>query len=229
MPSLKKIFLSLFIAVSLGELAASVWSLEILGTLCKPAIMFTLGVYYWCAILPGSRSFLLILGILSSCIGDVLLMLLPKNESFFMFGLMAFLIAHVIYILTYRQHRNEGHDDQLRGIQKIRFAFPIVLAGTGMIIVLYPVLGAMQVPVVLYTLVIIVMVLNALFRYGHTTDKSFWMVFTGAVFFMISDSILAINKFLQPIAGATFWIMSSYIVAQFLIVDGLTRHAGKAN
>jgi hypothetical protein len=41
---------------------------------------------------------------------------------------------------------------------------------------------------------------------------------------MISDSLLAINKFLQPVAGSAFLIMGSYITAQLLIIEGLIRH-----
>ena len=65
------------------------------------------------------------------------------------------------------------------------------------------------------------MVLNALFRYGRTTSASFWMVFFGALLFMASDSLLAVNKFMMPIYHAHIWIMLTYISAQFLIVDGL--------
>lgn len=224
---MKKILLFVFIAVSAGELASILLSAELAATIFKPAIMITLGLYYLTAVEKENRSGLLVLAILFSCLGDVLLLMVFKRESFFMYGLMAFLIAHVLYILVYRQHKYESDVDQLKGIQKIRFAFPIVLAGTGMIIVLYPVLGNMQVPVVVYTAVIIIMVLNALFRYGQTNDRSFWLVFVGAVLFMISDSLLAINKFLQPVSSATFWIMLTYIVAQFLIVEGLIKNQSK--
>jgi hypothetical protein len=46
------------------------------------------------------------------------------------------------------------------------------------------------------------------------------MFFTGALFFMLSDSLLAINKFYRPFPLAGFLIMLSYIVAQYLIVIG---------
>ena len=75
-----------------------------------------------------------------------------------------------------------------------------------------------------YALILIVMVLNSVFRYGRTINASFWLVFVGSIFFMLSDSVLAINKFFSPVTAAGFWVMSTYILAQFLIIQGLLKH-----
>jgi uncharacterized membrane protein YhhN len=80
------------------------------------------------------------------------------------------------------------------------------------------------VPVMLYALVLTLMVLNALFRFKRTGAASFAMVFGGAILFMISDSVLAVNKFLEPVSHSGIWIMSTYISAQFLIVEGILQH-----
>lgn len=141
-----------------------------------------------------------------------------------MLGLVSFLLAHVTYILAYRQHRYDS-DEGLSGVQRFRFSFPFILAGSGLVTVLYPHLGDLKVPVMIYALVIVLMVINALFRYGHTTMKSFWLVFVGAILFMISDSLLAFNKFVVPIDGAGFWTMLTYITAQYGIVQGVLLHA----
>jgi uncharacterized membrane protein YhhN len=190
----------------------------------KPVIMLTLGLYYLASVAKEERSMLVVLAVLFCCGGDTFLMLQHINSSFFIFGLVSFLIAHVLYTLSYRNHAHETDENELQGIQKIRFAFPIVLAGTGLIIVLYPVLGDLRFPVIVYALILVIMVLNALFRYGRTTYKSFWMVFTGAVLFMVSDALLAVNRFLEPVEAGTFWVMFTYISAQFLIVEGLIVH-----
>jgi uncharacterized membrane protein YhhN len=151
-------------------------------------------------------------------------MLEAQQPIFFMLGLSAFLLAHIFYVVAYRQHQDESDDNALKGIQKIRFAFPIVLAGTGLIVVLYPSLGDLKLPVVIYALVLIIMVVNAVFRYGRTSSTSFGLVFGGSLLFMMSDALLAINKFFEPVASADFWIMSAYILAQFLIIKGLCVH-----
>ncbi len=93
-----------------------------------------------------------------------------------------------------------------------------------MVVVLYPTLGGLRMPVMLYALVITVMALQALFRFGYTSTKSFALIFCGAICFMISDSLLAINKFLQPVPMASLCIMATYILAQYLIVEGVLTH-----
>jgi uncharacterized membrane protein YhhN len=76
----------------------------------------------------------------------------------------------------------------------------------------------------IYALVLTIMVLQALFRFGFTSKRSFTLVFIGALFFMISDSFLAVNKFLEPLPFASLSIMFTYITAQYLIVEGTIAH-----
>jgi uncharacterized membrane protein YhhN len=224
---MKRSALIAFILASIGELLAGILNSETLHFICKPLIMICLGIYYHSSVSGEDRSSAVLVAIFFSLVGDVLLMLQGSNPQFFVFGLAAFLVAHVFYIFAYRQHHLESHVDELQGVQRIRLAFPVILAGSGLIFVLYPSLSALRIPVILYAIVIVIMVLTALFRYGRTNAKSYWMVFIGAVLFMISDSTIAINKFLSPVRGAEFIVMSTYIAAQVLIVDGLIRHHSK--
>jgi uncharacterized membrane protein YhhN len=224
---MKKIFIYLFLLVSIGEVSSEVFTLpDLVHLICKPAIMITLGLYYWSTQKSSQQPLnnSLLVAIIFSCAGDMLLMFQESNSNFFMFGLGAFLIAHIFYIFTYKQHCYEETGEELQGLQKIRFALPIVLAGTGLVTILYNRLGDLKIPVLLYAGVLTFMVLNALFRFGKTSTASFAMVFGGAILFMISDSLIAINKFLDPLPMVGFWIMTTYIAAQFLIIKGLIRH-----
>jgi uncharacterized membrane protein YhhN len=219
---MKRVSLILFVLVGLAELVAGIFDIQYLHTACKPLIMITLGLYY--SVYSTQRSLVVYLAILFSFIGDTTLMLESRDPIFFTVGLGAFLLAHVFYTLAYRQHQYLADDNALQGIQKMRFAFPVVLWGTGLVVVLYPTLGNLKIPVALYAIVLIVMVVNSIFRYYRTHPASFWLVFGGSVFFMISDSLLAINKFLKPVAAGQVWVMSTYMLAQFLIITGLCRH-----
>jgi len=221
---MKKVFLLAFVGVSAAELVSGFIGNSFLHHLSKPLIMTMLGAYYWASLEREQRSMLVVLAIFFSFLGDTFLMYEKINPLYFMLGLGAFLLSHILYILAYREHKRDEPENPLQGIQKIRFAFPIVLAGTGLVVVLYPALGGLQVPVMLYTLVIVVMTLNALLRFGFTNTKSFFMVFAGAILFMISDSVLAVNKFLSPIDHAGVWIMITYCAAQYFIVTGLIKH-----
>jgi len=67
------------------------------------------------------------------------------------------------------------------------------------------------------------MSLMALNRFKTVTLPSFSFVFVGSVLFIISDSIIAIDKFLVQIPHDRFFVMSTYISAQFLIMTGLLK------
>jgi uncharacterized membrane protein YhhN len=84
-------------------------------------------------------------------------------------------------------------------------------------------LGAMLIPVAIYMLVILTMATTAYLRKNSVNILSYGLVFLGALFFMISDSILAINKFHQPIPWSDISIMATYAIAQYLIVLGILK------
>lgn len=221
---MRTIFLILFGLASLAELSAHMFQWPDVRLVTKPSLLVLLTAWYVIAARQSKQphSTMLLAALIFSWGGDVLLM--STGDLYFMLGLGSFLLAHVFYIFTFRQFRNEDDTNALQGLQRIRFAFPIVLFGTGLVIILYPNLGGLTVPVLIYAAVLTVMVLNALFRFGRTTSPSFAYVFGGAILFMISDSVLAINKFLEPVEGAGIWIMLTYIAAQFFIVKGLLKH-----
>jgi uncharacterized membrane protein YhhN len=218
---MKKIALIIFLLAALAELMSRMIDIELVHLIAKPLIMITLGVYYYFSVPAETRSNIVLLAIILCLAGDVLLMF--PNQ--FITGLIAFLLGHIAYIVAYRQHRGEDKENALSGVHRIRLAFPIILAGTGLVIILYPSLGDLRIPVIVYALVLSLMVLNALFRFGRTNSESFWLVFAGAVLFMVSDSILAIDKFLTPVTLGGFTIMLTYIAGQYLIVTGLIRHS----
>ena len=222
----QSIFLLLFIIVSIGELAATLIPNYQLALFCKPLILLFLIGYYLSSV--ENRSSLFIRALFFSWAGDVLLLLTSRGEIFFLVGLIAFMISHFLLIQVYRHHRDSHVEKELLGTQKARYAFPIVLAATGVIVILYNSLGPLRIPVMVYSLVMCVMVFTALFRYGRTNSQSFWIVFAGALLFMSSDTLLAFNKFQNPIPAGSFLIMLTYIAAQYLIVEGILRH-GKSN
>ena len=84
-------------------------------------------------------------------------------------------------------------------------------------------LGDMMMPVTAYCGVILTMLLAAINRRGKVNAQSFQLVLFGAMLFVISDSMIAINKFHQPFELARVTIMTSYITAQYLIAIGCVR------
>ncbi len=212
--------LSAFAIVSVGDMASIIWHLQA-HFFFKPAIMLTL-IGYYLSMAPQRNT--PVLGALFFCwMGDILLMYSDWDDLFFTLGLIAFLIGHLFYIFSFKQlvWREVGN---LLPTQKARYAFPVLLAGTGLMVVLYPMLGNMKLPVLIYSIVLMLMACYALFRFGRTSQPSFLWVFVGAILFMLSDSLLAINKFHTHFQWASTTIMLTYIGAQFMIVRGVVMH-----
>jgi uncharacterized membrane protein YhhN len=219
-----KLTLTFFWLVVAVHLLGHLFDLDVL-TVTKPLIVISLIIYLYVSVNERSKVFYLTLAALFlSWLGDVFLMFEGQNPIFFILGLASFLLAHVIYVFSYRKAKNDTAINPLLSSQKLRHGSTLVLAGLALVYILEPGLGEMKIPVIIYASVIVLMAITALLRYGYTSIQSFSYVFGGAVMFMVSDSLLAVNKFLEPYAYAGFWIMSTYCFAQFLIVKGIIMH-----
>lgn len=215
----------MFIVAAAGNLISNLSENLDLTLYTKPLLMPLLMLYMVAASEQKKALLNFTLGALFfSWLGDVILMFQERGENYFMLGLGSFLLAHLVYIYTYRKARLEKEENGLLPTQRMRYVFILVLAGCGLVFVLLPKLGPLLVPVLVYAAVIVTMTIVALNRFGYTSGRSFGWVFSGAVLFMISDSLLAVNKFLEPVPYAGFWIMLTYISAQFCIVQGLLYH-----
>lgn len=200
------------------------WDYELLHLLFKGGLMPILMVFVFLnkARLPKNIIGFLISALAFSWIGDLLL-INGEDPNFFVFGLGSFLVAHVLYAMTFTKAMQQNHELLL--IKKYPMIIVLLVGTSGFIFkVLFPHLDEMIVPVALYTSVITAMCLAAIARKDKTPFKSWMLVTLGALVFMLSDSIIAFNKFQEPIAWASLMIMSTYILAQALIVVGVMNH-----
>ena len=149
---------------------------------------------------------LIVVGLLFSLAGDVFLML-PQDR--FIAGLVSFLLAHLCYIAAFV--RDIGF--QLHLISLIPFLlYAIVLVGY-----LWPHLGKLRGPVLIYALAILLMGWQAAARWLDLGNAPALWAAIGAIFFLISDSALAINRFARPFTQAQGVVLSTYFLAQWLI------------
>jgi len=162
---------------------------------------------------------MIIIALIFSWIGDITLQLTQFKESFFLIGVGCFLIAQLIYMVTF--FTTPGENSVF--FRKIYLVVPVVLYGMGILWLLYDGLGDMKLPVTIYTMVIMTMLLAAINREKKVNKQSFLLVLAGAIIFVVSDSILAINKFAQPFELGRIASMTSYITAQYLIALGCAR------
>ena len=150
----------------------------------------------------------MLLTALAFCLlGDALLMF----DGFFIFGLAAFLLGHLCYIALFRGDAPWFASQQ---------ALTATLAfGVGMFVFLWPHLPkGMLLPVAAYVLVISLMAAQAIGRAVFLRDRASLYVAIGAVFFMASDTLLAVNKFVAPLPMAQLLVLGTYYIAQILIV-----------
>lgn len=220
------ILLIIYVFVAFDHLMGILFDVPVLVLYSKPLLMPLLMVYFLVNINKQEHSayFVIIGAIIFSWFGDMLLMFQAKNTSFFIFGLGSFLISHVFYIVAYRKSKGDGSGEELSKPRLARYDFFLILICLSLIIVLQPHLGEMMIPVIIYAITITFMTITSVHRYGKTSSTSFWMVTIGALLFMFSDSTIAIDKFIEPIPYARLIIMTTYISAQLLIVQGLIKH-----
>lgn len=214
----KKFSILFFIIVLFELITANTETLQTAHYIAKPAIVISLIVLF----IKTSHSLkkiiktLTLLALFFSLLGDVLLMFVNQSPHFFTVGLVAFLIAHVMYILVFLKHKNKSKS-------ALGFLVLLLIYALGLFYLLKDGLGDMLIPVIIYMIVILSMSTTAFLRKDIANTLSYKLVFIGAIFFMISDSILALNKFYQPIPLSNISIMVTYALAQYLIVIGVLK------
>lgn len=215
----EKQFSILFFVIVLIELiTGNVPTLMYAHYIAKPAIVVSLMVLIYNNFdkLPRHLRYTVILALLFSVIGDILLLFVNKNQHFFTAGLLAFLTAHIMYVKSFLVHRNKSRN-------ALWFGLALLIYALALLNVLSVGLGNMLVPVMLYMVVILAMAISAYLRKNYVSDISYRLVLFGAISFMISDSILAINKFYVELPIAGILIMTTYALAQYLIVIGILK------
>ncbi len=215
-PFQKKISI-LFWVIAAAEIISIITVNPVLHFIAKPLLLTVLFIllYTTNSAVPGK--YILLAGLFFSWIGDVLLMFDSWNDLFFILGLVSFLTTHIFYIVYFL--RIISSNTSL--LKKKPVLVAIVLAyGITLVWQLFPKLGDMKLPVIAYAFVICGMMICSLHVYNKINKKSAILFVVGAAAFVISDSILAFNKFYQPFTNAGVLIMLTYCLAQYLIVCG---------
>jgi uncharacterized membrane protein YhhN len=166
--------------------------------------------------LTGRLHIFMIAGLLFSWAGDVVLELSKNNDNLFIAGLACFLLAHIMYLTVFLV--TPGKNSILNN--RIYLLIPVLIYGIVLVSCLYADLAGMRLPVILYTIVILSMLAGAINRIEKVKKVSFCLVLAGAILFVISDSVIAFNKFVHQFDSSGIVIMSTYVIAQYLIVAG---------
>lgn len=214
----------LYVLVALIFAALTAWATwtqnRRLEFIAKPAVMILLLVHLWTAV--GFQGALLwfALGMFFSLVGDVLLLWLDRM---FLFGLVAFLLAQIFYVIGFNSPPSPF---SMWGI------IMAVIVGLGAARVLRRILSAlaekgntrMRNPVAIYSIVITLMLLSAMLK---LTDPAWGvgasgLVGLGAFLFYLSDIVLAWLKFVSPIQNGRIINIGLYHLGQICIAAGVT-------
>ncbi len=179
------------------------------STLLKAAPIFLLMLLVYL-----NRTFIIgykrvFIALLFSSIGDVILN--TSIDLSFELGLASFLIAHLWYIAA------------LSPIKQVRAKYSMLaLFGSGLLVsfIIPDVPKGFIMPVSIYMTVILAMLFSAI-----NSERSNFSLIFGAIMFVISDSLIAINKFIFPIDFAHALIMVTYYTAQWFLIKGFIIRA----
>lgn len=185
--------------------------------LFKPLAMALAWVWVLRRAPPGQPERRLLLALGACLVGDVMLML----PGLFLPGLAAFLIGHLAYLARWRQ--------DAPWLASRPALLGCAAAGALMLAVLWPHLDpVLRVAVPAYVVVIVLMAAQALGRATVQRTPAAWGVAAGSLCFMVSDSLLALNRFVSPLPQATLWVLGSYYLAQWLLVKNAAPATDRA-
>lgn len=147
---------------------------------------------------------LFVSGLLFSFWGDFFLLL----KSGFLLGLGSFLLAHIFYIYSFKK----------RSMKKVSVWVVLLLLFylSSLLSVLFPYLKDFKIPVIIYGIIISIMLYFSI----KTGEK---LLIFGALIFVISDSALSVNLFMNQSQFLDLLVMITYVLAQILLVKGILK------
>jgi len=213
----------IFIPVLFFELWSVATSNSMMELFSKPLLMTVLLFVFYFATRNLNAVFnsWFITALIFSFLGDVFLLFSHDFEKGFIFGLAAFLITQLSYFIAFSLAARNYKGPY------ILFRYPwliLVLVAYGLLLLwqLFAGLGDMLLPVVIYSIFLLLMVLAAL---NLGVKRKIWTLPLGAILFLFSDSLLAIDHFTQMYDThlLAFIVMLLYGSGQYWIVEGMLK------
>ncbi len=210
-----KIIFGIYAVVVVLELLFIYFDQPQLRWFTKPLLMplLMLGFYVDSNKRSGTLFYLILFALILSWAGDVLL----QMKGMFIPGLISFLLAHVFYILYFIK-TGKGKKGLLQ--QQPLIGIPVLIYILIFLWQLYPFLDVLKIPVTVYGITIGAMLLMAINTKRKLNNDAAVLFFIGALLFVISDSLLAVNLFAKSHFLLSIFVMLTYAAAQYLIVKG---------
>ncbi len=214
------IFLALFFIFTIIEVFGEYKDNNKIIYITKPLLMPMLILFYIFGAIDISSitnvDWLIVVALIGGCAGDIFLML-KNEEKWFLFGMGAFLINQIFYILAFFFSITDYSAFNPWGL---------FLLGPAILILIFTVprflnkTEDMKIPVIVYMGAILLMHIAALVRLSTIQGLGSILIYVGSISFIFSDSSIAVNKWAGEFTNARFIIMTTYVMAQFYITLG---------
>lgn len=215
------IFLVIFFILSIIEIFGEFKDNNKIIYALKPLLMPMLIFFYIFGVIEATGAifninWLIIVALLGGMLGDIFLML-KNEEKWFLFGMIAFLINQIFYIIAFFLSTDYAAFNP----------WVLFLLGPTFLILVFAVprflnkSGDMKMPVLVYMAAILLMHIAALIRLSTIQNLASILIFIGSISFIFSDSGIAVNKWAGEFTNARLIIMTTYLMAQFYITLGV--------
>ena len=215
------IFLVIFFIIVIVEVFIEYKDNKKLEYCTKPLLMPLLILFYIFGVIEGASiarvDWLIVVALIGGCAGDIFLML-KNQEKWFLFGMGAFLVNQIFYIISFFLSITNITNFDTWGLFLLG---PVILMLIFMIPRFINKTEDMKIPVLVYLGAILLMHIVAILRLAEFQGLPFILVYVGSISFIFSDATIAVNKWDTKVPHGRLIIMTTYVMAQFFITLGV--------
>lgn len=214
----QQLFLSLMILAT----AVNVWG-QITGEFTLAAIskIIIIPALAACVLTEGNPSKIYLLALFFSWLGDSFL--IPEGTVYFALGIGSFWITQLLYCRLMLTELNESFFTQLRKKNTLGYGIVLLAYLLGMLLLITPALNELKLPVALYATTLCCTGYLGICCALKSKLPTAKLLAIGCVLFIVSDSMIAFDAFYFKAKTFGFWIMATYVPAQYLISRHLAR------
>ncbi|MFX1309654.1 MAG: lysoplasmalogenase [Promethearchaeota archaeon] len=188
----------------------------------KPLLMPLLILFYIFGVFEATAAitridWFIVVALIGGCAGDIFLML-KDQDKWFIFGMGAFLVNQIFYIISFFVSISNITNFNIWGIFLLG---PVILLLIFMVPRFINKTEDMKIPVLVYLVAILLMHIAAILRLAEFQGLPFILVYIGSISFIFSDATIAVNKWDTEVTHGRLIIMTTYVMAQFYITLGV--------
>jgi len=215
-----QVFFKSYIGLSIISLISILIGYEAAAELAKPFLTFLLllGVYY---IQPFITKKFLLKALSFSFCANIILLFSNGKELFFISGLIAFFVAHIMYIWLFNKELiNKTRKNSAKFWVEVTIMICYLVA---MLIIFLPIRENMRIPVFIYTLTNAILLLFTLKGFQIWEKPAGYYILIGAIILVMSDTAMLFDRFYSSFLLSNFYITAGFLISQYLIIFGILK------